>query len=187
MTSVQTAACDMLESWKQYCLIYCEVLVVKPRRIMLSFLVSNNIATEMVVIDDGRNGWRHIILPVAHLDELVRDAVLSATAFHFSANVKEQVFDPNVIYARVIRRLHQRQNLDVYDTNGKQHVLLALLVILATVIVNASSDFPTVFNLLESALVASGGEEAVIEGELGVFLVRQIRKYGDLTPIPHAD
>lgn len=154
---------------------------------MLTFLVSNRIAPELVVIDDNRNGWRHLILPIAHLDELVREAVLSASAFHFSANVKEKIFDPNTIYMKAIRRLHQRQNLNVYDTSGKQTILLALLVLLATVIVNGSSDFPVVFNLLESALTASGGEEALTGGELGGFLVKQIRKYVCLRLVPHAN
>ncbi|KIW63958.1 hypothetical protein PV04_08919 [Phialophora macrospora] len=131
----------------------------------------------MVAIDDHQNGWRYLALPIAHLDELVREAVLSASVFHFSANVGEKVFDPNVIYDRTIRRLRQRQNLEAYDTSGKQTVLLALLLLLTTVIVNGSSDFPSVFNLLEAALTVSGGETAVGGGELGIFLVRQIRKF----------
>jgi hypothetical protein len=141
----------------------------------------------MVVIDDHQNGWRYLILPIAHLDEMVREAVLSASVFHFSANVREKVFDPNAIYDGAIRRLRQRQNLEAYDTSGKQTVLLALIVLLTTVIVNGSSDFPTVFNLLEAALTASGGEAAVEGGELGVFLVRQIRKYVDARPLKGTD
>lgn len=136
-----------------------------------------------MVIDSQLNGWRHLVLPIAHLDDLVMDAVLSASAFHFSANVNNQLFKPNAIYANVIRRLQQRQNLELQDTTSKQTVLLALLVLLATVMVNGCSDFPTIFRLLESALNAVGGEEALIQGELGLFLVRQIRKYAISKPL----
>ncbi|EXJ55454.1 hypothetical protein A1O7_08381 [Cladophialophora yegresii CBS 114405] len=158
---IATPPSDLVAAWQQYCLLH----------------FSNHIAAELVVIDDHQNGWRYLILPIAHHDELVREAVLSASVFHFCATVEEKVFDPNIIYNNAIRGLRQRQNLDAYDTSGKQTVLLALLVLLATVIVNGSSDFPTVFNLLEAALTASGGEAAVEAGELGVFLVRQIRKF----------
>ncbi|KAJ9604731.1 hypothetical protein H2200_010845 [Cladophialophora chaetospira] len=144
---------------------------------MLTVPVSKKIAPEMVVIDDTHNGWRHLIIPIAHSDELVREAVLSASAFHFSANIKAQVFDANTIYAKVIRSLRQRQNLDACDMTERQNVLLALLVLLVTVMVNGSSDFPTIFQLLESAVLAVGGEDALTRDELGVFLVRQIRKF----------
>ena len=130
----------------------------------------------MVVIDGIHNGWRHLIIPITHSDELVRDAVLSASAFHFSANIKAQVFDSDAIYAKVIRSLRQRQSLDACDLAGRQNVLLALLVLLVAVMVNGSSDFPTIFHLLESAVLAVGGEEALTHDELGTFLVGQIQK-----------
>lgn len=115
-------------------------------------------------------------MPIAGLDNLVMDAVLSASAFHFAANVNDQLYKPDIIYAKTIKKLQERQNLDAQDVTGKQTVLLALLVLLAVVMVNGCSDFPTIFNLLESAVQAIGGEEASIQGELGQFLVRQIRK-----------
>lgn len=130
----------------------------------------------MVVIDDHQNGWRHLVLPIASLDSLVMDAVLSASAFHFSANVDDRRYSPDAIYAKTIQKLQERQNLQAQDTTGKQMVLLALLVLLATVMVNGGPDFSTILNLLESALEAVGGEEAAMQGELGAFVIRQIRK-----------
>lgn len=144
--------------------------------VILMCIVASNIAPELVVIDDHQNGWRFLVLPIAGLDNLVMDAVLSASAFHFAANVNDQLYKPDIIYAKTIKRLQERQNLDVQDVTGKQSVLLALLVLLAVVMVNGASEFPTVFNLLESAVQAIGGEEASMQGELGQFLVRQIRK-----------
>lgn len=143
---------------------------------ILTYAVANNIAPELVVIDDHQNGWRYLVLPIAGMDNLVMDAVLSASAFHFSANVSDRLYKPEIIYAKTIRKLQSRQNLDIQDATSRQAVLLALLVLLAVVMVNGCSDFPTIFNLLESAVQAIGGEEASMEGELGHFIVRQIRK-----------
>lgn len=143
---------------------------------MLTFIVSRDIASEMVVIDDKCNGWRHLVLPMARLDSLVMDAVLSAAAFHFFANVENRTYNPDAIYARAIRRLQERQDLEKQDTTSKQAVLLALLVLLSTVMINGSSDFHTIFNLLECAVRAAGSEEDLMQGELGVFVVRQVRK-----------
>lgn len=138
--------------------------------------VANNIAPELVVIDDHQNGWRFLVLPIAGSDSLVMDAVLSASAFHFAANVNDKLYKPDIIWAKTIQRLQARQNLDAQDMTGKQTVLLALLVLLANVMVTGCSDFPAIFKLLESAVQAIGGEEATMQGELGKFLVRQIRK-----------
>lgn len=130
----------------------------------------------MAIVDDNDNGWRHLILPFAHDDELVMDAVLSASAFHFAANVGSTLCNPSRYYTQTIARLQQRQDLAISDQAGRHSILLALLVLLVTVIVNGYSDFPIVLKLLETALFAIGGEDRLGEGDLGQFLKRQIRK-----------
>lgn len=131
----------------------------------------------MVTIDDMHNGWRYIVLPMATSDDLVCEAVISASSYHFTAMTNGKVCNPLLAYSKVIRSLQQRKDLQSHDLIGKQGVILALLVMLTTIVVNGSSDFPAIFKLLESAVTAAGGEEAVFHGELGVFLVRQVRKY----------
>lgn len=131
----------------------------------------------MVGIDDNRNGWRYLVLPIAQEDDLVDESVLSAAAFHFAANVSGENLRPMVFYQRAIRKLRARQNMTLYDTVGQQRILLSLLVLLVAAIVSGSSDFRTIFGLLEGALFALGGEERVAHGELGTFVVRQIRKF----------
>lgn len=151
----------------------------KPFRNWEEYLLayfSTMIAPEMVPVDDQRNGWRHLILPLAHTDQLIRDAVLSASAFHFSATVAPQ-FAPAAIYHRAIRRLRARQDLPNYDLAEKQIVILALLVFLATVLVSGSSDYRIVLRLLDAAVKAAGGDDALAGGELGLFIVRQIHKF----------
>lgn len=139
---------------------------------------STHIALEMVVIDDRSNGWRHLVLPVARIDELVRDAVLAAAAYHFSSNVNSHQFEPNLYYHKAIDRLRRRQDLSAYDVTGKQIICLALTVLLSVGLVSGSSDFRILFKLLEAALDAVGGEEKLLSGELGDFVIKQIRKYG---------
>ena len=130
----------------------------------------------MVTVDDHRNGWRYLILPMAQQDELVENAVLSAAAFHFAANVDGQLLEPIAVYQSAIRKLRLRQDLTYIDMQGRQAILLSLLVLLVAAVISGSSDFRTIFALLEGALHALGGEEAMSRGELGRFVVLQIRK-----------
>lgn len=174
---ISTSPRDSLDAGRKHLLLHCKSRRMSTyKNFLLMHLVANNIASELVVIDDHQNGWRYLVLPIANLDTLVMDAVLSASAFHFSTNIDDRRYKPSAMYAKTIRKLKERQNLEAQDTTGKQTVLLALLVLLATVMVNGGSDFPTILKLLESALEAVGGEEAAMHGELGAFVVRQIRK-----------
>ncbi|KAK5046149.1 hypothetical protein LTR84_008606 [Exophiala bonariae] len=149
------------DPWRQYLLTY----------------FSNNIAGEMVGIDDHRNGWRYLVLPIAQADDLVDESVLSAAAFHFAANVSGKNLHPIAFYHQAIRKLRSRQDMTMYDTVGQQRILVSLLVLLVAAIVSGSSDFRTIFGLVEGAIFALGGEERVAVGELGKFIVRQVRKY----------
>ncbi|KAF5006727.1 hypothetical protein FDECE_6904 [Fusarium decemcellulare] len=150
-----------LEPWKEYFVDY----------------FSRNIATELVPFDDGRNGWRYIVLPLAHLDDLVMDTVLSAAAFHFAGNVNNQILHPDTLYQSAIRKLRERQDLTIYDMEGQRSILLSLLVILVTAMVNGRPDFRTAFGLLEAAVNAIGGETALMADESGIFIIRQLHKY----------
>jgi hypothetical protein len=149
------------QTWQEYLLEY----------------FSTMIAPEMVPVDDARNGWRHLILPLAHTDRLIRDAVLSASAFHFSTTVSAGHFAPDAMYHRAIRSLRQRQDLQSYNMAEKQTVMLSLLVFLTTVLVSGSSDHRIVLRLLDAAISAAGGDEALKSSELGLFIVRQNHKF----------
>lgn len=48
--------------------------------------VSEHIATEMIAFDGFHNGWRHLILPLAQIDNLVLNAVLAAAEAHQRIN-----------------------------------------------------------------------------------------------------
>lgn len=130
----------------------------------------------MVSIDDQRNGWRYLVLPIAQDDDLVNDAVLSAAAFHFAANINAHFFEPVAVYQNAIQKLRLRQDVTCYNVLEQQKILLSLLVLLVAAVVGGSSDFRTIFGLLEGGLYALGGEEHMSHGELGRFVVWQIRK-----------
>ncbi|KAH9226477.1 hypothetical protein K456DRAFT_1754827 [Colletotrichum gloeosporioides 23] len=162
--------------------------------------VSDHIAGEMVAIDGLHNGWRHLVLPIAHLDQLVLNSVLTVASFHryrqrlsqsksldfredslpappdlssqLSANANPSA---SQLYACTIADL-QRRDLGHSDQSSRLSILLAILVLLVAVMVTGSDDFPLLFRLLESALEAIGGEDSLGEDELSRFIVRQVHK-----------
>ncbi|KAE9570001.1 hypothetical protein CGMCC3_g13854 [Colletotrichum fructicola] len=161
---------------------------------------SDHIAGEMVAIDGLHNGWRHLVLPIAHLDQLVLNSVLTVASFHrygqrlsqsksldfredslpappglssqLSANANPSA---SQLYACTIADL-QRRDLGHSDQSSRLSILLAILVLLVAVMVTGSDDFPLLFRLLESALEAIGGEDSLGEDELSRFIVRQVHK-----------
>lgn len=131
----------------------------------------------MVVIDDHHNGWRHLILPVAHMDDLVLNSVLAVSAFHLSGSAAGYLpIHPRLLFMQAIGGLQNRRNIDKCDVQTKQFVILAIVVLLAAVMVNGCSDFPIVFRMLQSALDAVGGERSLSDGEVAEFLRREIHK-----------
>lgn len=137
---------------------------------------ADRIAPEMVTIDDRKNGWRYFVLPLAQSDKMVRDAVLAASAFHFSANLSSTRFQALSLYQTAIYTLRKRQNLEHDDVESQHAIILSLLILMTASLVNGNADFRAIWNLIESAVVVFGGELPLSKGELGLFLVRQIRK-----------
>lgn len=129
-----------------------------------------------MVIDDCNNGWRRLVLPLAQVDGLVRDAVISASMFGFSTHVKHQSLEPNIAYQKVIRRLRHKQDFFCQNVFERQSVVLTLLLLLAGVIVSGSSDFRIIFRSLESFLSAVDDDLIFTEDELGRFLYLQVQK-----------
>jgi hypothetical protein len=138
--------------------------------------VANGIASELVAIDDQRNGWRHLVLPIAHCDRLIMDSALAAAAFHFTRNVSKDLVCPITIYQSAIAELRHRQDIRSYSNQDQQIIMLSLLTLLATTMVNGSVDFRVILQLIEAAWDTAGGEASLGTGELGVFVTRQYRK-----------
>lgn len=144
---------------------------------MITRQVSDNVAPQMVVMDDLYNGWRCLILPVACMDKMVINAVSTVSASHISNKVIDpRRVDPDTFYTQAILGLRGRTRLNSYDLCERQFVLITILVLLVSVMITGSSDFPTLFHMLQSALDAIGGESGLGDSELSLFLVRQIHK-----------
>ncbi|KAM0548188.1 hypothetical protein ACHAPJ_009986 [Fusarium lateritium] len=142
------------------------------------------------------NDWRHLLLPLAQQDELVMDAVLTVSAFHFHMNKLSNNFqrgkqqyrafgndsydsyvpDPHQLCARTLHGLRKRQELINVDQSSQHSVLISLLLLMCAVLVNGGSDFPVLLRMLESALDAIGGKEGLGTGILAGFIMRELHK-----------
>lgn len=150
----------------------------------------------MVAIDGIHNDWRHLLLPLAQQDELVMDAVLTVSAFHFHINKLANNFkqdktqynsfgttscdsyvpDPYQLLGRTLRGLRKRQELIYGDQTTQHYVLISLLLLMTSVLVTGGSDFPVLLRMLESALDAIGGKDGLGTGILAEFIMRELHK-----------
>lgn len=132
----------------------------------------------MVAIDNRHNGWRYLLLPIAQTDTMVMNAVLAVSAFHLSLNSPRPMSTtPSLYYSKALEELRQRSQLLEYDHMTQSHILLAIIVLLVAVMVNAGSDFPILFKLLESGFETISNADGLGHGELPGFLRRQMNKY----------
>lgn len=143
-----------------------------------------------MAFDGPHNGWRYIILPIAHADELVMNAVLTVSASHISLQREEWQSPDNrpvglrsdyplnseSFYERTIQGLKQRRDWAESTYEAKQSIIVTILVLLTLVMVNGRNDFPILFNMLDAASNILGGEESLCGSELGDFIIRQVRK-----------
>ncbi|KAJ4229009.1 hypothetical protein NW759_003730 [Fusarium solani] len=189
-----------LEDHTNFCSVFLQEIPQSTpgwkRNLFLHF--SQYISTEMVAIDGVLNDWRHILLPLAQTDELVMDAVLTVSAFHFhlnklshnlhANNQQHTIFggsfgihdfyvpDPYQLCGRTLRGLRQRQELVNADQTEKHSVLISLLLLITAVLVTGGSDFPVLFRMMESAFDAIGGKEGLGTGTLAEFIMRELHK-----------
>ncbi|KAB2570643.1 hypothetical protein DBV05_g10694 [Lasiodiplodia theobromae] len=163
---------------------------------MLLLNFSENIASEMVAIDGLHNGWRHLVLPIAHTDDLVMDAVLAASALHLSTDDDDATGNhvptqmarryasmrlqqhpgSGSLYARAIKSLLHRRDLAASSALHQSFALLAILILLVAVMVSGSEDSSILLRMLHSAFEAIGGEDGLGTGALAEFMIRQIHK-----------
>ncbi|KAL0768647.1 hypothetical protein CaCOL14_009622 [Colletotrichum acutatum] len=159
---------------------------------LLSYF-SANIAVEMVVADGHHNGWRHLVLPIAHADPLVLKSVLAVALFHSSnqrraagsggkthkvthSRLHNVSVVPMQLYTTTIHDLRRLHDLEADDRLSKIRTLVVILVLLVSAMVTGSDDFPMLFRLLESALKTIGGEDYLGGDELSAFVMRQVYK-----------
>ncbi|CAG9942833.1 unnamed protein product [Clonostachys rosea f. rosea IK726] len=163
---------------------------------------SEHIASEMLAIDGSHNGWRYIVLPLAHTDNLVMEAVLAVSAFHRDAKkssdwaeyIQNSGFNlqytsqqqsrwldsiassPQTLYNTAIKGLRRRSNLAGSSYEAKQAILVAVLVLLVAAMVTGRDDYFMILGMLHSATDVFKGEDELWASELGRFLARQVQK-----------
>ncbi|KAI3529728.1 hypothetical protein CMEL01_16723 [Colletotrichum melonis] len=131
----------------------------------------------MVAADGHHNGWRHLVLPIAHMDPLVLKSVLAVSSFHVTrSRLHNTSVVPMQLYATTIHDLGRRRDLEAHDRSSKIRTLVVILVLLVSAMVTGSDDFPMLFRLLESALATIGGEDSLGHDELSAFIMRQVYK-----------
>ncbi|KAI9147092.1 hypothetical protein HJFPF1_13124 [Paramyrothecium foliicola] len=158
---------------------------------------STRIAFEMVAIDDKQNGWRHLVLPFAHSDDLVMSAVLAVASFHNHILNSPHIFLQAQSLAsisngelleyfpshlqmhdyKVLSGLRQRSDLARCDVKARQSVLMTILVLQVGAMVTGRGDFPLLYRMLESAFEAVGGETGLGGGEVADFILSQVYKF----------
>ncbi|KAF4122722.1 hypothetical protein GMORB2_7029 [Geosmithia morbida] len=176
-------------------LLACQVACSRSSR-STTFLLGNGACCYI-------NGWRYIVLPMAHTDELVMTAVLTVAAFHREAMSRRDGIEygimcnaddgesrdhqvpswtdpiptsPQALYNRALEGLRQRSNLLGIAHEDPEATIAAVLVLLVTTMVTGRDDYATILGMLYSATEALGGEEKLSQTELGKFLIRQVRK-----------
>ncbi|KAM0229312.1 hypothetical protein ACHAPO_010091 [Fusarium lateritium] len=193
-----TQQIGLLDDHTVFCTIFLhdiqESTPAWKRNLFLTF--SQCISTEMVAIDGVHNDWRHLLLPLAQQDDLVMNAVLTVSAFHFHINRLENslkqseqkylpfgnisydsyVPDPHVLLSRTLQGLRKRQELNSRDQITQHSVLITLLLLMTSDLVTGGSDFPMLLRMLESALDAIGGKEGLGTGILAGFIMRELHK-----------
>ncbi|VUC30677.1 unnamed protein product [Clonostachys rosea] len=154
---------------------------------------SDWIAGEMVAIDGPYNGWRNLVLPMAHADELVMNAVLTSAAFHLTIQgrqnwhagagfpclpnpcVSKDQLRPEYLYNLTIKGLQRTRDSVGSDHEVQKTVLMTILILLATTMINGGEEFPALFEMMQAVTMVLGGEEQIGGSDLGDFMIRQVR------------
>ncbi|KAM0352347.1 hypothetical protein ACHAPU_002012 [Fusarium lateritium] len=193
-----TTQFEPLDDHIAFCTIFLQAVPQSTpawkRNLFMTF--SRCISTEMVAIDGIHNDWRDLLLPLCQQDELVMDAVLTVSAFHFhinnlASNLKQArnkfdpfgvsshesyVPDPYQLLGRTLHGLRKRQELILGDQTTQHSVLITILLLITSVLVTGGSDFLILLRMLESALDAIGGKERLGTGILAAFIMRELHK-----------
>ena len=107
----------------------------------------------MILVDDVSNGYRHIILPLAVEDPMVRRAVCVASAFHMSVQRPDLKLPAESGRAAIITKL---TNMAAGGDPLSLSTWATIILLLVGELVNGSDDILTLYQLLLSFLRAKG-------------------------------
>ncbi|RMY81601.1 hypothetical protein D0861_08242 [Hortaea werneckii] len=135
---------------------------------------SSTIASIMVTFDRGSNGYRNIILPLAHQDELVQRAVCVVSAFHVGRQDPSLYATAEAGRTAIISKLsksarHKENASDVFNLS----TLVTLLVLLVGEMVTGSTEFNHLYSMMTALLEGSNILQAA-SPSVETFLMQQV-------------
>jgi hypothetical protein len=141
------------QKYQDRCLIprSLETIDSSTRELFAHF--STKIAPVMVVVDSDGNGYRHLLLPLAHTDELVRNAI-RVTALDFLASNDDTLRHRSERATQgILSELRARASSeqDLIDVSAWATVIL----LLTAEIITGGSSFPRLFTMLQHLRAAN--------------------------------
>ncbi|RMZ27532.1 hypothetical protein D0859_08381 [Hortaea werneckii] len=138
---------------------------------------SSTIASIMVTFDRGSNGYRNIILPLAHQDELVQRAVCVVSAFHIGRQDPSLYATAEAGRTAIISKLsqsarHKENASDVFNLS----TLVTLLVLLVGEMVTGSTEFNHLYSMMTALLQGSNILQAA-SPSVETFLMQQVHMW----------
>ncbi|TVY59631.1 hypothetical protein LSUE1_G008932 [Lachnellula suecica] len=137
---------------------------------MLFSNFSENIAPTLVPIDGPSNGYRTMLLPLAYYDELVRGALLAASANHLRFKEPTLTKMAFSLQATSIERLYQISKVGRYDPDFGLSILATNLLLLIAGMMNGAKAFQVAYNTAKSWMMFMGETQEPVQSNLANFL-----------------
>jgi len=122
------------------------------------------------------NGYRDLILPLAHRDPLVQRAVMVVSALHLGNQQKQLRQQAEIGRATILARLRQDVMRGSVEDVLNVSTWATLLILLVGETVTGSSDFVHLFSMLRSLMSLRNGS-LLGSHDLSTFLDYQRRLY----------
>ncbi|KIW05688.1 uncharacterized protein PV09_03550 [Verruconis gallopava] len=147
-----------------------------PTRELLSYF-SLHVASKMAVIDQGFNGFRDLVLPLAEHDLLVRRAVLVASNQHLSLRTGGLIKPCKRLYSEVVQGLIAQSHFISRAASQFETSLVAILLLLTTEMIIGGEQFGVIYETLRRLLCAGAGRFTFADTDLGRFLKIQTSRF----------
>ena len=132
----------------------------------------------MTIVNADSNGYRDLIIPLAHEDPLVERAVMVVSALHLSTQKKQLRQQAEMGRAAIIARLRQDVMRGSIENVLNVSTWATLVILLVGETVTGSPDFVHLFNMLRSLMSLQNGN-TLGSHALSTFLDYQRRMYVD--------
>ncbi|KAL2209440.1 hypothetical protein CC79DRAFT_1396337 [Sarocladium strictum] len=169
---------DALDATGTLDLVLCRPLdPLSPRRRQMFQHFSDYIASKMVIYDWGTNGYRDIILPIAHQDETVSRAVCAVSAFHLGAGAGDMLATAEATQQAVFTKLVR----DSMEMNPRRVFSLstwaAIVVLLVGDTITGSTNYILLLEMLRHLVKSIPEGDSAMPENARTFLTQQTRMF----------